>query len=72
MIGTPKEYDAKNKDLEDLQELNPPLPKPIKKKDGDPMDKAFGQESDEEEEDEEEVKAKSLHDFIEIIVKIGK
>ena len=72
MIGTPKEYDTKNKDLEDLEELNPPLPKAIRKdeKKSDKMAETFGQR--EEEEPEEDVEAKSLHDFIEIIIKVGK
>ena len=76
MIGTPKEYDTKNKDLEDLEELNPPLPKAIRKeekkekKDG--MAEMFGQCEHEEEVDEDEEKAKGLSDFIEVIIKIGK
>jgi hypothetical protein len=69
MIGTPKDLDTKNKDLEDLEELNPPLPAPVEKKDA--MNKTFGQE-EEEEECEHDVKTKSLSDFIEIIIKVGK
>jgi hypothetical protein len=76
-IGTPKEYDNKNKDLEDLRPLSPELPegRPVPKemKKDDPMAKTFGQECEHEEEmDEKEMKAKSLSDFIEIIIKLPR
>jgi hypothetical protein len=69
MIRKPIELEARNKDLEDLKELNPELPKGIKVKD--PMKDMFGVE-EEEEEDPKDKKARSLSDFIEVIIKIGR
>lgn len=68
-VRKPEELEARNKDLENLEELNPPLPQPVDKK-KDAMGETFGQE--EEEEDETKVKSSSLKDFIEVIIKIGR
>lgn len=75
-LGTPKEFDTKNKDLEDLKPLRPELPKgiPVPKEmpKSDTMAKTFGQEEEEEVVDEKEEKASKLSDFIEVIIKIGR